>query len=129
MGAGEEVVVVDAGPLIHLLHVLIPQEVTEFSHTQNLTSLHVGEQECLFVCKRLSVPLLLTDDLAARDAAKHLGLEPVGSLGVVVRAYRQSIIPLDDAERFLGKLYAVSSLFVTRDIVEIAIQQLHTASE
>ncbi|CAG0936346.1 hypothetical protein TFLX_05216 [Thermoflexales bacterium] len=171
MGAGDEVAVVDAGPLIHLTeiealhtltvfselhlpqavwaetvepgrvsadrlaklsiirHALVPREITQFSQTQTLTALHLGEQACLFLCYQLNVPLLLTDDLAARDAAKRLGLKSVGSLGVVVRAYRQGLIPLADAERFLNDLYAVSSLFVTKDIVEIAIQQLRPASQ
>lgn len=168
MGAGDEVAVVDAGPLIHLAeinalhtltvcstlhlphavwaetveqgrvsadsliqfqishHVLVPLEVTQFSQIHDLTALHRGEQECLFLCRQLNVPLLMTDDLAARDAAKRLGLRPIGSLGAVVRAYRQDVISLADAERFLDELYAASSLFVTRDIVEIAIQQLRT---
>ena len=171
MGAGDEVAVVDAGPLIHLAetnalhtlrvfsrlhlpqavwaetveqdrvsagsltslpitrHALIAPAVTEFSQTQSLTALQLGEQECLLLCKQLNVPLLLTDDLAARDAANRLNLKPVGSLGVVVRVNRQSIIPLNNAERLLGELYAVNSLFVTRDIVEIAIQQLRTAND
>ncbi|NTU62632.1 MAG: hypothetical protein HGB05_04350 [Chloroflexi bacterium] len=169
MGAGDEVAVVDAGPLIHLaeidaLHVLtvfgklhLPQavwaetveqgrvsadrlahlqitrhalsllEVAQFSQMRAWTALHLGEQECLLLGKQLNVPLLLTDDLAARDAAKRLSLKPVGSLGVIVRAYRHGLVPLTDAERFLSELYSVSSLFVTRDIVEIAIQQLRLA--
>jgi predicted nucleic acid-binding protein len=166
MGTGDEVTVVDAGPLIHLAeinalhtltvfgalhlphavwaetaeqgrvsadslirfqisrHALIPLDVTQFSQTHDLTALHLGEQECLLLCKRLNVPLLLTDDLAARDVAKRLSLKPVGSLGVIVHAYRHNLISLTDAEHFLDALYSVSSLFVTRDIVETAIQQL-----
>lgn len=169
MGSGEQVAVVDAGPLIHLAeinalhtlqvfnrlhlpqavwaetvahgrvsaegladlhlarHSLAPAEVTQYAQTQGWTALHLGEQECLFLCHQLGVPLLLTDDLAARDAAKRLGFTPVGSLGVVVRAYHQGLTPLNEAERFLTDLYSVSSLFVTRDIVEIAIQQLRIA--
>jgi predicted nucleic acid-binding protein len=168
MGAGDEVAVVDAGPLIHLAeinalhtltvfsqlhlpqavwaetveqgrvlasnlaqfqisrHALVPLEVTQFSQTCDLTALHLGEQQCLLLCKQLNVLLLLTDDLAARDAAKRLNLKPVGSLGVIVRAYRQHLISLDEAEQFLNEFYAASSLFVTKDIVEMAIRQLQT---
>jgi hypothetical protein len=45
-------------------------------------------------------------------------------LGVIVRAYRVGQLSLADAERHLTDLYAVSSLFVTRAIVELAIEQL-----
>ncbi len=116
MGVGDEIAVVDAGPLIHLAeidalptlnvfsrlhlpqvvwaetveqgrvaaegladlqlarHSLIPAEVAQFVQTQALMTLQLGEQECLLLCKQLAVPILLTDDLAARDAAKRLGL-------------------------------------------------------
>jgi hypothetical protein len=48
----------------------------------------------------------------------------VGSLGVVVKAYRLERISQSDAERYISGLYDVSSLFVTREIVEQAIEQL-----
>jgi predicted nucleic acid-binding protein len=73
----------------------------------------------------MGVPILLTDDLAVREAAKHLNLTPVGSLGIVARAYRLGYLSLSDAERHIANLYDVSSLFVTRTIVDLAIEQLH----
>ena len=83
-----------------------------------------GEQECLCLCKEIDVQTVLTDDLAAREAAKRLELTPVGSLGIVVKAFDQGLISLAEAEQALGDLYDVSSLFVTRTIVEIAMEQV-----
>ncbi|HAZ31440.1 MAG TPA: hypothetical protein DCY61_01865 [Dehalococcoidia bacterium] len=71
------------------------------------------------------MPILLTDDLAVRAAAKRLSLIPVGSLGIVVRAYRAGHISLSEAERRIAELYDVSSLFATRAIVELAVERLH----
>jgi predicted nucleic acid-binding protein len=70
--------------------------------------------------------VLLTDDLAVRDAAKLLHVTPVGSLGVIVRAYHTQRILLSEAEQYMYALHDVSSLFVTRAIVELAVAQLHT---
>jgi predicted nucleic acid-binding protein len=109
------------------LHSPNPTDVIQFARMLDLSALHRGEQECLFLCKHLNVSLLLTDDLAARDAAKRLGLKPIGSLGVVVRAYHNGCISLKKAEKHISDFYSVSSLFVTRDIVEMAIQLLRTA--
>lgn len=61
-------------------------DLSHFVETNNLGSLHPGEQECLHACRRDHISLLLTDDLAARDTAKRLTIMPVGSLGVIVRA-------------------------------------------
>ena len=51
----------------------------------------------------------------------------MGSVGIVVRAYRLGHIWLVDAERYLNALYDTSSLFVTRVIVDLAIEQLRAS--
>ena len=99
-------------------------EVAQFTKDNNLSDLHTGEQECLYLCRKKNIPVLLTDDMAVRDAAKRLDFTPIGSLGIVVRAYREKYISLKDAELTILDLYEVSSLFVTRDIAELAIAQL-----
>ncbi len=102
-------------------------EIDEFVHTHKLDGLHKGEQASLYLCRALQIPLLLTDDLAARDAAQVLGTTPVGSLGIVVRAFREGLFSMDAAEQYLLELQTTSSLFVTHAIVELAIEQLRNA--
>jgi predicted nucleic acid-binding protein len=105
-------------------HALSQSLVTQFIQQHRLERLQAGEQECLFLCQPLGVSVLLTDDLAVREAAKRLHFTPVGSLGIIVRAYRVGQLSLAEAERHLNDLDVVSSLFVTRAIVELAIEQL-----
>jgi predicted nucleic acid-binding protein len=109
---------------ILIQHSVASSDVDHFVQAHSLSALHVGEQACLFLCDRLNVTQLVTDDLAARDAAKRLRVTPIGSLGVVIRAYRLGLISLEQAEKVLMDLYSVSSLFVTRDIVQLAIDRL-----
>ena len=78
----------------------------------------------LYLCRKRGIPTLLTDDLAVRYAAKRLNLTPVGSLGIVVKAFQKGIISLQDAEDYVTDLYDTSSLFVTRTIADLAIEQL-----
>lgn len=117
-------------PLSHpapsnLMRITVSQaEVEASSLSGEAPVLHRGEMECLFLCRRMSARILLTDDLAARDAARRLGVTPVGSLGIVVRAFRLGLISLLEAQHLLEDLYDQSSLFVTRAIVEIALDQL-----
>lgn len=77
------------------------EQVVE-KHT--LQSLQSGENEALFLCDSLRIGILLTDDLAARDAAKRLGVTPVGSLGVVVRAYRVGDVTCEQAKALIADL-------------------------
>jgi len=54
-----------------------------------LYTLHKGEQEALHLCMEFQRSLLLTDDTAARLAAKNMGISAHGTLGLLVRAIRQ----------------------------------------
>lgn len=74
-------------------------------------------------------PLLLTDDMAVRSAARQFHIVPVGSLGIVVSAFKRREISLEEAEHYIADLYDVSSLFVTRSIVELAIEQLRSSAK
>jgi len=55
-------------------------DLAHFVETNNLGALHPGEQECLHACRSENISILLTDDLAVRDAAKRLDITPVRSL-------------------------------------------------
>lgn len=107
-------------------HTLEQDEVTAFTADHGLEKLQSGERESLLLCSKLGVPVLLTDDLAVRKAAKALQLTPVGSLGIIARAHRIGQISREAAERHLRDLQTVSSLFVTPAIVELAIERLQT---
>ena len=100
-------------------------DLATFVAMHGLDSLHPGEQECLGLCYRNHIAILLTDDLAAREAAKRLAITPVGSLGVIVRAYHIGRISLEQAERTLRLVQTNSSLFVTSTIIDLVLEQLH----
>ena len=105
-------------------HNVDAQSLQQFAATLGTTGLHAAETECPLLCRDLPAPLLLTDDMAAREAAQRQGVRPVGSLGVAVRAFYCGQIPLSEAERCIRQLFDVSSLFVTKAIVDLAIEQL-----
>lgn len=105
-------------------HTVAGIDIEHFVQKHSLSNLHAGERESLFLCRQLVVPLLLTDDLAVRDTAKRLQIRPVGSLGIVVRGYREGHLTRSEAEQTLVALHEESSLFVTQAIVEIAMGQL-----
>ncbi|NLF06677.1 MAG: hypothetical protein GX594_01685 [Pirellulaceae bacterium] len=105
-------------------HAINAALLRPFIKEYGLDRLHPGESECLFLCRRIDVPLLLADDLAARDAARRQGIRSVGSLGIVVRAFHLGRLSLAEAEGRIRRLHRVSSLFVTQAIADLAIEQL-----
>ena len=105
-------------------HAVAREASQRLAQDRGFGGLHAGEIECLTLCKRLGVPILLTDDLAVRDAAKRLGVRPVGSLGVIVRGWKEGRLTRSEAEDLLLVLHEASTLFVTRAIIELALEQL-----
>jgi predicted nucleic acid-binding protein len=101
-----------------------PDAYREYASRRGFGHLQNGELSGLYLCESLSIPIFLTDDLAARDAAKQAGVIPVGTLGIVVRAFYRGMIDLPSAERALLDLAEISSLFVTPVIVDLAREQL-----
>lgn len=110
-------------------HSFPDDDITVFIKNYNIHELHSGECECLYLSKLLEIPILLTDDLAVREKAKSLNVIPVGSLGVIARACNLGKISITDAQSYITALYEVSSLFVTKAIVEIAIGNLKNPSK
>lgn len=60
---------------------------------------------------------LLTDDLDVRDMARSLGLEAVGSVGLVLQAALARRMTTDEGHAALDALFEDSSLFVTRALI------------
>lgn len=109
-------------------HAERSEEVQAFIDQESLGHLQYGEQACLWLLAQQEASLVLTDDLAVREAVKEQDGTPVGSLGIVVKAYRAEWIDLDQAERLLRRLHVDSTLFVTEAIVDLAMNQLRRRS-
>ncbi|NOZ77111.1 MAG: hypothetical protein GXO65_05455 [Euryarchaeota archaeon] len=81
----------------------------------------LGEAEAISMAKNRGINLVLTDDLDARETAKDLGLEPHGSVGIILRAFRDKKLSREETIDGLTSLAEDSSLFITRRLVGEAI--------
>ncbi len=86
--------------------------------------LGLGESSALWLCLSLKIPTLLTDDLEVRDTAIILGLKPVGTLGIILRAMREKIINKQEARNIIFNLPSHSSLFITKDLIDYALSEI-----
>lgn len=77
-----------------------------------LYTLHTGEQEALHLCLEFTDSLLLTDDTAARLAAKSLGISAHGTLGLLVRAIRRHSRSKDEVLALLRDIPTRTSLHI-----------------
>ncbi len=77
----------------------------------------IGEASVIMLARRRKCPVLI-DDLAARRFAAGLGLEVVGSIGVLIRCVRMKTISKRDALEALEKLGRV--MWLSIDVYEDA---------
>ncbi|MFB6084738.1 MAG: nucleic acid-binding protein [Halorientalis sp.] len=108
-----------------------PDELTETDHEivsapdnrSHGTDIDPGERAALAVAVDRDA-LLLTDDLAARDAAKASGVEVHGSIGIIALAYSRGTLDRADAAEQMRSLQYDTSLFVTEAVIEQGIEML-----
>lgn len=86
-------------------------------------SLDAGESAAIAVA-RSEESVLLTDDLAAREAASEAGVEVRGSIGLVALGHARGLLSSDEAAGRMRSLQRETSLFVTESVVERGIQMI-----
>ncbi|MFZ4725639.1 MAG: hypothetical protein ACOYMD_09355 [Paludibacter sp.] len=91
-----------------------------------LYTLHSGEQEALHLCVEFGDCLLLTDDTAARLAAKSLGIPAHGTLGLLVRAIRKQSRSKPDILMLLRDIPMRTSLHIRPALLAEVIANVET---
>jgi predicted nucleic acid-binding protein len=160
-----QLVVSDAGPLIHLdelgcldllgdfSKVLVPREVwaevekhrpaalvfpgvvlqlsevvesptSELLELARLFSLHKGEVQALQLALQRPADLLLTDDAAARIAARQLELPVHGTIGIILRSIRRGLRTADQVVTIMRSIPSISTLHLKKSLLAEIIRGL-----
>lgn len=90
-----------------------------------LYTLHDGERESLSVCLKNPGAVLLTDDTAARLAAKSLSIQVHGSIGLLMRSLRRRQLDKAEVLLLLERLPTVTSLHIRPSLLKEFIQQVN----
>ncbi|RLF32866.1 MAG: hypothetical protein DRN07_04015 [Thermoplasmata archaeon] len=67
--------------------------------------------------------------LAARTATEAEDLEPHGSVGVILRAFREGILTENRVVKLLQNLESESTLFITHSLIQQAIKAVKDYSK
>ena len=80
----------------------------------------MGTNDALVLASAILIKadLLLTDDLELREFSRSKGIAPVGSIGILLRAFKEDKCDLRKLLDMLDRLYSESSLYITFDLVE-----------
>jgi predicted nucleic acid-binding protein len=110
--------------LLQAIHAFSPRVAA----LSQLFTLHRGEQEALEAADINPGCLLLTDDTAARLAARSLGISVRGTLGILVRAVRRQQRTKEQVLTLLRSLPAQSTLHVRADLLKSFIEEVQSCT-
>lgn len=90
----------------------------------NQYDLDLGEASAISLALQEKADYFLTDDLEARNVAKVYGIEVHGSVGIVLRAFRDKKLSKNEAIAKVREFKIKSSLFITEDIITHIIDSI-----
>ncbi|SDX47776.1 Predicted nucleic acid-binding protein, contains PIN domain [Allochromatium warmingii] len=100
-----------------------PRFIEQVSALREMYALHVGEYAALCQCFGLTHSILLTDDTAARLAAKTLEISAHGTIGLLIRAIRRHQLSGYQVIDLLKQIPERSSLHIRPALLRDIIQQ------
>ena len=92
----------------------------------SLYTLHNGEREALALCIKHSINTLLTDDTAARLAAKSLNIVTHGTLGLLIRSVRRNLRTPSAVLTLLEAIPQQTTLHIRPSLLADVIQRVQS---
>lgn len=114
---------------IKLMRTISPDCSSEIEHLAPLYSLHSGELEALTLCLAFPSCIFLTDDTAARLAAKALNISAHGTIGVLVRAIRRQQRSKAEILKLLSTISGRTTLYLRPAFLADVIRDLEQRIE
>lgn len=105
--------------------LLKPESKDKVKIFTNQHNLDIGEAGAISLVLQEKADYFLTDDLDARVVAENYNIESHGSLGIILRAFKDKIINKKIVLEKINQLHTVSSLFITTDLIQQAINAVN----
>jgi len=96
----------------------------EFQALVRVFSLHIGEQAALTCMGLYPEAILLTDDGAARLAARALRYQAQGTIGILLRALRRGQRTRSEILKTLRALPSLSTLHIRSELLQQIIEEV-----
>lgn len=82
-----------------------------------------GELEAIVLAQQQSADWVLIDNAHARKAARQAGLRPKGTVGLLLEAFRQSYLTLQEFELLIQNIKAQPDLWISERLCDRALIQ------
>ena len=85
---------------------------------QTIYNLDLGEAETIALALQLSKKEIIIDEVSAREAAKAFGIKPIGSLGVLLIAYKDNLISKREVHELINEMENSKYRFSPKVLIE-----------
>ncbi len=106
---------------------VVPVDPATLSRVQPSVILGRGELAVLALAAAHPDPEVLMDDAAARAEARRMGLRVRGTLGVIVQAYRQAHLSLEQTEFLVEQIAERPDIWISAQLCHRMLALLHDA--
>lgn len=93
----------------------------EMAKSMYKTMLHDGEVEVMILAKEECADLVIIDDKNAKKHAKYLGLPVTGTLGVLIKAKQQGLIP---ELKPLLETMTQNNIYIKDSLIKLCLEQV-----
>jgi len=104
--------------------VLAPAVDSQLSALATAFCLHAGEISALSFARTKSDVLFLTDDTAARLAARQMNLRVHGTLGILIRSVRRGLKTSSEIKACIQSIPSRSTLHIKATLIRSAVKDL-----
>jgi len=85
---------------------------------QVIYNIDIGEAETIALALQLNKKEIIIDELDAREASKAFGIKPIGSLGVLLIAYKNNLINKEEIKKLISGMEDSKYRFSPKVLIE-----------
>jgi len=85
---------------------------------ESVYGIDIGEAETIALALQLNKKEAIIDEISARDAAKAFGIKPIGTLRVLLIAYKNNLISKIDIKKLLNEMENSKYRFSPKVLIE-----------